>query len=107
MGSRDRLVKDADYETRFRCAGGTAILREEVWVDADGKVVRYNLAFLLPHVFHRDQGRVLGYDNAHGTHERHFLGKVAPCIFTDCASTADGFFCEVEGLRRNYEIENF
>ena len=99
-------MKDTDYETRFQCAGGTAILREEVWVDADGEVVRYNLAFLMPHAFHQDQGRVLGYDNAHGTHERHFLGSVAPCTFTDYVSNADGFFCEVERLRRNYEIEN-
>ena len=51
MGSNARLRMDTDYGTRFRRSGGIGILREEVWVDAQEKVVRYNLAFLLPHRF--------------------------------------------------------
>jgi hypothetical protein len=66
MGGSRRLHKDTDYETAFWCAGGVGILREEVWVNAREEVVRYNLAFLLPHLFYRDNGRVIGFDNAHG-----------------------------------------
>jgi hypothetical protein len=33
---------------------------------------------LLPHLFKADNGRVLGFDNAHGNHERHYLGDVKP-----------------------------
>ena len=40
MGSARRLRKDTDYETGFWCAGGVGILREEVWVDARGEVIR-------------------------------------------------------------------
>ena len=43
MGSKQRLCKDTDYETVFRCVGGIGILREEIWVDANEEVVRYNL----------------------------------------------------------------
>ncbi len=75
MASKARLSKDTDYETRFRCSGGIGILREEVWVDPEGKLARYNLAFLLPHRFRSDNGRVLGFDNAHDFHERHFMGQ--------------------------------
>jgi hypothetical protein len=62
-----RLRKDTDYETSFKCAGGIGLLREEVWVDKGGVVVRYNLAFLLPHRIGVDNGRILGYDKAHGS----------------------------------------
>ena len=55
--------------------GGYGILREEVWMDEEDKVARYNLAFVVPHLTRVDHGRVLGYDNRHGYHERHFMGK--------------------------------
>lgn len=103
MGSARRLRKDTDYETGFWCAGGAGILREEVWVDAREEVVRYNLAFLLPHLFYRDNGRVLGYDNAHGVHERHFMGKVERTEFTHYSKTSDRFYQEAEAIRRQYE----
>jgi len=97
------LRKITDYETRFRCANGIGILREEVWVDSEHEVVRYNLAFLLPHLFHEDNGRVLGFDNAHGIHERHFKGEVRVVPFSGYLATAKRFYREVEMLRRNYE----
>lgn len=103
MGRTKRLRKDTDYETGFWCAGGVGILREEVWVGADEEVVRYNLAFLLPHLFYPDNGRVLGFDNAHGVHERHFMGEVRVVEFENYESTANRFYLEVEAIRRSYE----
>jgi len=106
MGRRRNLLKDTDYETRFRCAGGIGILREEVWVNSQNEVVLYNLAFLLPHVSRVDNGRILGFDNAHGTHERHYLGEVKPVVFTSYAATSKRFYQEVVALRRKYEDKN-
>jgi hypothetical protein len=103
MGRHVRLRKLTDYETAFRCAGGVGILREEVWVDQDGMAVRYNLAFLLPHLSRVDKGRVLGFDNVHGVHERHFMGRAEPFEFKSYASTARRFYREVEAIRRSYE----
>jgi hypothetical protein len=103
MRGRDLLVKEDDYETRFRCASGTRILREEVWVDKHGEVVRYNLALLLPHLFTADNGRVLGFDNAHGIHERHAFGEVRPFDYQNYATTAERFYREAEEIRRLYE----
>jgi len=97
------LRKETDYVTRFRCAEGIGILREEVWVNAKNEVVRYNLAFFLLHVFARDNGRVLGYDNAHGVHERHYQGNVQEVPFRSYLSTATRFYKEVERMRRSYE----
>ena len=103
MRRKADLRKDTDYVTRFRCAGGIGILREEVWVNAKNEVVKYNLAFLLPHVFAQDNGRVLGYDNAHGVHERHSEGSVEVIRFKDYPSTAARFYREVARIRSSYE----
>jgi hypothetical protein len=51
------------------------MLREEVWMNTKNEVEKYNPAFLLPHAFAKNNGRVLGYDNAHGVHERHYPGE--------------------------------
>jgi hypothetical protein len=60
MGRRGKLRKETDYETRFRCADGIGILREEVWVNEKNEAVQYNLAFLLPHLFMSRQGPRIG-----------------------------------------------
>jgi hypothetical protein len=103
MGRKIRLRKDTDDETVFWCAGGVGILREEVWVNEKEEVVRYNLAFLLPHLFAADNGRVLGYDNAHGVHECHFMGQVKPVEFHEYSATAMHFYREAEAIRRSYK----
>jgi hypothetical protein len=106
VGKKAKPRKDTDYTTRFRCAGGIGILREKVWVNAKNEVVKYNLAFLLPHVFAGDNGRVLGYDNAHGIHERHYQGSVEEVPFKDYLTTATGFYEEVAGIRSSYESKS-
>ncbi len=46
------------------------------------KVVCYNLAYVHHELFQGDNGRVIGYDNAHGHHYRHYMGKVESVKFT-------------------------
>jgi hypothetical protein len=100
MGRTNRPRKATDYETAFSCADGYGILREEVWMDEQGVVVRYNLAFVVPHLTRVDHGRILGYDNAHGRHERHFMGKVESVAFESFPSTSRRFYREVEEMRK-------
>jgi hypothetical protein len=69
-------VKVTDEIAAIRCIVGDGLIREEVWKDGDGRVVRYNLAFINFQLFAADNGRVLGYDNAHGQAHRHFAGTV-------------------------------
>jgi hypothetical protein len=107
MRRPSRVRKKTDYETEFRCAGGVGILREEVWVNDANVVVRYNLAFMLPHFSGVDNGRILGFDNAHGVHERHFMGQVEPVRFDGYLATAERFYREAEFLRRSYENKDF
>jgi len=51
------------------------MLRREIWVDGEGRVARYNLAFINHLIYAGDNGRVLGYDSAHGIQHRHFKGQ--------------------------------
>lgn len=53
-------VKVTDEVAAIGCACGDGLIREEVWKDASGQIVRYNLAFINFHLFAGDNGRVLG-----------------------------------------------
>ena len=72
-----RLVKIVDETHEISRRRGNGKLRREIWVDADGKVVRFNLAFINRDIHRGDNGRVLGYDSQHGVWHRHHLGEVA------------------------------
>jgi hypothetical protein len=73
-----RLWKAVDEQHYPPRAKGGGILRREIWVDSQGCVVRYNLAYVNHVLYSGDNGRVLGYDSAHGWHHRHYKGKVTP-----------------------------
>ena len=93
-------TKVTDVEFHFRCSSGAeAIYREEVYVDSAGRVVKYNLAFIHFGVCQLDHGRVVGYDNAHGAHERHFMGEVETIEFTSYEDTLNRFQAEVRSYR--------
>lgn len=74
-------IKIADDSWSLSLKKGNGVLRREVWEDDAGRVVRYNLAYINLNVFQGDNGRVVGYDNAHGFHHRHYLGVVEPIDF--------------------------
>ena len=94
-------VKVIDDEGRVRCASGTyGIRREETWEDSHGKVVHYNLAFIHHGVCSVDNGRVLGYDNAHGVPERHWMGEVVPALSEEYDVIYQRFQRELDQLRR-------
>jgi len=98
--ARGALRKIVDIEAPVRCATGPGLLREEVWEDVTGKVVRYNLAFINHFLTSEDHGRVLGYDNSHGTHHRHWKGSVEQLVYPGYEALSERFFAEVEELKK-------
>ena len=95
-----RLRKTIDDETLILCASGPGLIREEVWVDEDGKVGRYNLAFINHFMTRKDNGRVLGYDNAHGVPHRHFFGTVETVGAEEYDQIFERFLGELRVLRK-------
>ena len=75
----DRKLDDDTH--RIADKRGNGLLRREVWVDAQGRVTRYNLASINQGLFGGDHGRVVSYDNAHDGHHRHFFGRMEPVVF--------------------------
>lgn len=65
-----------------------------------GEVVGYALVYINPHVCAVDNGRVLGYDNAHDYHHRHFMGEVTEIEFTSFDELVSRFEAEVYELWR-------
>lgn len=76
------------------------LIREEVWKDEGGKVARYNLAFINHFLTAEDNGRMLGYDNQHGYHHRHFKGETEPFEYADYDRLMARFLGEVRELRK-------
>jgi predicted transcriptional regulator len=79
-----------------------ARLREEVWQTEDGRVTKYNLAYINQAVCQADNGRVLDYDNSHDFHHRHFMGEVKAVKFKDYETLASRFRerCKNCGVRK-------
>jgi hypothetical protein len=75
-----------------------AKVKEDVWRTDDGEVVKYSLAYINFLVCGKDNGRVLGYDNSHDYHHRHFMGTVEPVEFDNYETLAERFWLEVQEL---------
>ena len=60
---------------------GNGQLRREAWEDQHGNITSYNLAYINYKLYTGDNGRVLGFDNNHGHHHRHFMGKTESIEF--------------------------
>jgi hypothetical protein len=100
VAKRVRTRKAVDDTDQVRCKSGSyGIILEEVYVDDAGAGVKYNLVFIHLRLCQQDNGRVLGYDNAHGHHERHWMGSVQSVGFISYERTLRRFLDEVEGLK--------
>jgi hypothetical protein len=62
--------------------------------------MRYSLAYLNPPICGVDNGRVLGYDNAHDYHHRHLMGQVEQVVFTTYEHLNRRFLRELKELWR-------
>ena len=93
-------VKIIDEYHKISDRRGNGRLRREVWVDAEtNKVVRYNLAYINQRLYAGDNGRIVGYDNAHDGHHRHYFGSIEPVQFTSFQDTEASFEADWLSLR--------
>lgn len=91
--------KIIDDEHHIPVKRGNGILRREVWVDSQGVVTGYNLAYINNALHGGDNGRVLGYDNAHQRHHRHFFGEEQPVTFVSYEDIEERFDREWRDLQ--------
>jgi hypothetical protein len=89
---KESLLEQERFELKPKSGGG--LLSYEVWgYQERGKtiVTRYNLAYINHAIYRGDNGRVLGFDNAHGYHHRHSMGKVEAVEFNSFEATQERF----------------
>ncbi|MFC5606741.1 toxin-antitoxin system TumE family protein [Variovorax soli] len=87
------IYAPADVRIPRRFGGG--VLKERVIRELPSKrIIQYALAYINPLIFSGDNGRVLGYDNAHGFSHRHFMGQMTPEPFTGYEALYDRFDAE-------------
>jgi len=68
-----KIVDERHYLAKSK---GGGMLRREIWIAQENRVVRYNLAYINHLLYSGENGRVLGYDSAHGRHHRDHRGAV-------------------------------
>ncbi|MCP1443050.1 hypothetical protein J3D54_002182 [Pseudomonas sp. GGS8] len=73
---------------------GNGQIRFEVVQDETGKVLTYSMAYINPRVYSGDNGRVVGYDNAHGYDHRHYMGTIEAVDFISIEDTFSRFEAE-------------
>ena len=86
------LLEKERFELKSKSGGG--LLSYEVWgyvLKGKTVVTRYNLAYINQAIYIGDNGRVLGFDNAHDYHHRHFMGKVETVEFISYEATLERF----------------
>jgi hypothetical protein len=92
---KEILLERERFELKSKSGGG--LLSYEVWgciVKGKTVVTRYNLAYINHAIHSGDNGRVLGFDNAHNYHHRHFMGKVETVEIISYEATLERFQSE-------------
>jgi hypothetical protein len=54
---------------------GGGIIKFEAW-EHENHVVKYNMVYINKNIFPNDNGRVMGYDNSHNFHHKHYFGQI-------------------------------
>jgi hypothetical protein len=70
---------------------GNGQIRREVWVDKQGKVARYYLAYSNQDAFQGDDGMVLGYDYNNGNLNSHLMGTEKAIEFSSLVELEEQF----------------
>lgn len=100
---KETLLEQNRFELKPKSGGG--LLSYEVWgyvVKGKTVVTRYNLAYINHAIYSGDNGRVLGFDNAHNYHHRHCMGEVQASEFVSYEATLEQFQQEwLEIVRQN------
>ena len=88
------LITALDEVFKISQKKGNGILKFLVNTDKNGNLVKYSLTYVNTNICNVDNGRVLGYDNNHGYHHRHIMGKVENVDFISFENIKDRFEAE-------------
>ena len=76
--NKQSYVKVVEERYTLPTKRGGGIIKIEAWEDQDGNLIRYSIAYINHMLYQEDNGRVIGYDNAHDYHHKHLFGEIYP-----------------------------
>lgn len=91
---KKELIKVLDETIKISKKKRNGILRFLASTDEKGRLVKYSLSYINPTIFNGDNGRILGYDNGHGYHHRHYMGKEEKVNFVSFEKIKECFEAE-------------
>jgi len=74
--SKFRKIVSEQFPVPEKQGGG--IIKIEAWENDAGKIVKYSMVYINHLINSGDNGRVLGYDNTHHFHHKHYFGEISP-----------------------------
>jgi hypothetical protein len=103
--SADEIDPARSIRDEFHPKGrkGGVVVRIQTDYSRGGRLLRHSLALIDTHRTGLDSGRVLGYDNAHGQHQRHYDGKAETIEFESYESIEKRFEAEVRAYLEDRE----
>jgi hypothetical protein len=78
--SKKTFKKVVSEQFPVKAQSGGGILKIETWENEKGEIVKYSMAYINHLIFSGDNGRVIGYDNTHNLHQRHYFGEISEVI---------------------------
>lgn len=90
-GKTIKHTKIIDDNLKMPDREGNGTLKLLASVDEKKHLTRYSLAYINYRLCSEDNGRVLGYDNCHGYHHRHYMGKEEAVEFESFEAIAEKF----------------
>jgi len=85
---KEPILKKISHTDIIPQKKGNGQLRIEYLInEATGEVVTYSMAYINDSICSVDNGRVIGFDNAHGEHHKHVMGQYIPVEFESFAKT--------------------
>lgn len=75
--SKIKFEKIVSEQFPIKVQNGEGILKIEAWENEKGEIVKYSMAYINHLIFSGDNGRVIGYDNTHQFHHKHYFGEIS------------------------------
>ncbi len=99
-----KYIKIIDDTLKLPESEGNGTLKLSASVDETGQLKRYSLAYINSRLCTEDNGRVLGFDNCHGYHHRHYMGQEEPIEFISFEAIAEQFDKEWRALHEKARV---
>ena len=75
MSKKKNYIKVIDEQFIIPAKKGNGIIKFEAW-EYENKIIKYNMVYINKSIFPNDNGRVMGYDNSHNFHHKHYFGQI-------------------------------